>query len=330
MNTRRKLIVALGAGALGAPMACFAQRQAERIKRIGWIDPGTPVSSAIRIKALQQGMHELGHVEGKNVVYDFRLAEGKIDRFPELAAELVSLKPDCIFAVGVDAIRALKQSTNSIPIVMGTIDVDPVKEGLVASMARPGGNITGLTGIGWELAGKRLELLRGIKPKLSRVAFLFDPRSEASFAHLNETKVAAAKLGVKLQLIEVRNPEGLKDAFRIARERRAEAIFILGIGVLIGYRVQIVDLATKARLPAMYSASDFVRDGGLVSYASDVPEQFRRAAIYVDKILKGAKPGELPIEQPTKFQLVVNLKAAKKIGLTIPPNVLARADEVIE
>ena len=329
MITRRELLIALGAGALAAPLGAFAQ-QSGKVARIGWLESGTRDSSSVRIKAFQQRLHELGHIEGKNIVFEFRFAQGKLDLYPALAAELSRLKPDCVLAVGVDAIRALKQSSNTIPIVMGTIDVDPVEQGFAASLSRPGGNITGLTGIGWELAGKRLQLLNEIVPKLSRAAFIFDPRSPANYAHLKETQVAARALRIQLQLVEARDLESLDNAFRIARETSAEALFIPPAGLMNAQRRRIVNHALKARLPAIYANSEWVRDGGLISYGSDIPEQFSRAAIYVDKILKGAKPGELPIEQPTKFELVINLNTAKQIGLTIPPNVLARADKVIE
>jgi len=329
MNNRRKLVIALGANALAAPLGAFAQ-QSGKVARIGWLSSDGPDSSSVRIKAFQQRLHELGHIEGKNIVFEFRFAQGKLDQHPTLAAELVSLKPDCVLAVGVDAIRALKQSTNTIPIVMGTIDADPVEQGFAASLSRPGGNITGFTGIGWELAGKRLELLKEIVPKLSRAAFIFDPRSPASYAHLKETQFAARALRIQLQLLEARDLESLDNAFRSVREKSVEALFIPTGGLMSGQRPRIVNHALKARLPAIYVNSDWVRDGGLISYGSDITEQFRRAAIYVDKILKGAKPGDLPIEQPTKFELVINLNAAKRIGLTIPPNVLARADKVIE
>ena len=287
------------------------------------------MSSPARLKAFLQVLREAGYAEGQNLVVDYRYARGKLEQFPALAAELVALQEECVLAIGVDAILALRKLTSTIPIVMGTIDADPVKEGLVASLARPGGNITGTIGIAWELAGKRLELLKEIAPKTVRVAVIFDPRSPAGQAHLKETESAARTLNMQLQPLEVREPGDLDIAFRAALGARADALFVVAVGMVNGYRPRIVALASKARLPAIYSNLDFVEDGGLISYAPDFIKQFRRAAVYVAKILKGTKPGDLPIEQPTDFELIVNARAAKAIGLTIPKSVLERADRVI-
>jgi putative ABC transport system substrate-binding protein len=317
--------------ALGAtPLAPFAQEAKGRTRRIGWLDPGTPVSSPERLKAFLQVLREAGYAEGQNLVVDYRYARGKLEQFPALAAELVARKAECMLAIGVDAIGALHRLTSTIPIVMGTIDADPVKEGLVASLARPGGNITGMIGIAWELAGKRLELLKEIAPKAVRVAVIFDPRSPAGHAHVKETENAARTLKIQLQLLEVKEPADLEIAFRAARGAHAEALFVVAVGMVNSNRPRIVSLASEARLPAIYSNLDFVSDGGLISYSPNFVEQFRRAAAYVDKILKGAKPGDLPIEQPTNFELIVNTRAAKAIGLTIPKSVLGRANRVIE
>jgi putative ABC transport system substrate-binding protein len=247
-----------------------------------------------------------------------------------LAAELVTLKVDCIVATGVAPTRAAKQATSTIPIVMGNADDDPVRQGLVASLARPGGNVTGFTNIGSDLAGKRLELIKETVPKASRVAILLDPKGPGGMGHVRETEIVAPALGVKLQLVEVRGPEELDNAFQAAVKGRAEALIVVTTGLMGNHRSRIVNLAVKTRLPAMYSNTYFVREGGLMGYAADIPARWRGVAAYVDKVLKGAKPADLPVQQPTKFEFIINLKAAKQIGLTIPPNVLARADKVIK
>ena len=294
------------------------------------MEPGTPASFAARRKTFHEVMRQAGFIEGQNLLVDYRYGHGKLDRFPILAAELVALKPECLVAIGVDAIGALRRSTSTIPIVMGTIDADPVQEGLAASLSRPGGNITGMTGIAWELAGKRLELLREIDPKISSVAVLFDPRSSAGHAHLKETENASRAVNVKLQLLELREPDDIEQAFRAARAARTQGLFVIAVGMLNSHRARIVALANETRLPAIYSNLDFVAEGGMIGYAPNIVDQFRRVATYVEKILKGAKPGELPIVQPTTFELVVNLKTAKAIGTRIPKSILVRADRMIE
>jgi putative ABC transport system substrate-binding protein len=330
MTTRRHLLIAVGTGALAASLQSFAQQQPQKVTRIGWLEPATPGSFPARQKAFHEVMRAAGYFEGQNLVVDYRYARGKLEQFPALAAELVGLKPECVVVTGLDAIRALRQASSTIPIVMGAIDADPVKEGLVASLARPGGNITGMVGIAWELAGKRLELLMEIAPRTARVAVLFDSRTRAGHAHVKEAEVTARRLKLQLQILEVREPADLENAFRAARSNRADALFIVTPGMPNSHRQRIVALANEARLPAIYSNLEFVGEGGLVGYAPNVADQFRRVATYVDKILKGTKPGDLPIEQPTTFELVINAKAAKAIGLTIPESVLARADRVIE
>lgn len=312
-----------------APCATYPQLS-KKIVRLGWLEPGTPALSATRVKAFQDGLRALGRIEGENIVTESRYAAGKLELFPAFAEELVRMKPDCVVAAGVDAIRALTRITATIPIVMGTIDVDPVREGIVASLARPGGNVTGLTGIGWELAAKRLELLKELLPRASRIAVLFDPRSPASLAHVEVTRSAAAKLGVQLQLLEARDPEGIDRAFKMARDARAEAISLISLGLMRSQLPRVVKLALESGLPAIYVSTEFVTGGGLIAYSPDLIDQFRRAAVFVDKILKGAKPADLPIEQPTKFDLVLNMKTAKALGITFPQTILMRAERVIE
>jgi ABC-type uncharacterized transport system substrate-binding protein len=302
-------------------------QQAKKLYRIGYLSPRLGIDS--RAEAFLQGLRELGYHEEKNIAIEWRFAKGKTNLFAEMAAELVRLKVDCVVALGVGAVGALKKSTATIPIVMGNIDADPVDQGFVVSLARPGGNITGLTGIAHDIAGKRLELLKETFPKASRAAILVDP-SPAADAHVKETEVSARKLRMQLQILEVREPADLENAFQAARRERAEVLTVVTTGWFNSHRPRIINLAVNSRLPTMYSTPDYVNEGGLMSYAADPTAQHRRAAYYVDKILKGAKPADLPVEQPTKFELVINLKTAKQIGLTIPPNVLARADRVIK
>jgi len=328
MNRRRKLVAGI-AGLLAAPPLAFAQK-AQEVARIGWLTPGTLESGRANLHAFREGLRALGRVEGKNIVIDYRFAAGKTELFPVLAEQLVRLAPDCILAGGYPTIRALMRLTKTIPIVLGNLDSDPVEEGIIASLARPGGNITGLIGIQWELAGKRLELLREIAPKASRIAVLFDPRTRSGQVHVEKTQAAALKLGMHLQVLEARALDGIERAFKAAREGGAEAISVIHVGVMQGERPRIARLALEARLPAVYSATTFAADGGLMAYAPDTADQYRRAAVFVDKILKGAKPADLPVEQPTKFELVVNMKTAKALGITIPQTILIRADRVIQ
>ena len=269
-------------------------------------------------------------MEGKNIVIEWRYAEGKLDRLPALAAELVRLKVDVIVTAGPAATRAAKEATSTIPIVMAQ-DTDPVGNGFVASLARPGGNITGLSTLAPELSGKRLELLKEIVPKLSRVAVFGTSTSPGNAQVLKEMELAAGAFGVKLQYLDVLDPKDIETAFRAASKGRADAVLMLvraPSSLLTEHRLS--ELAVKSRLPVIYSRPEFVEAGGLMSYGVNITDLDRRAATYVDKILKGAKPADLPVEQPTKFEFIINLKAAKQIGLTIPPNVLARADKVIK
>jgi putative ABC transport system substrate-binding protein len=298
-------------------------QQPKKIHRIGYLSLGLGIQP--REEAFRQGLRELGYVDRQNIVIEWRFAKGKADLLPELAAELVRLKVDVIIASATQAIQAAKQATTTIPIVFPTAG-DPVAYGLVDSLARPGGNITGLTILALDLSGKRLELLKEALPWISRVAVLYDPQLPQS---LKETQTAAQFLGLKVQSLEVRDATDVETAFSAMRRERADSLVTLpppSIGV---QQKRILELSAKSRLPAMHSSRGWVDAGGLMSYGPDVLDNDRRAAIFVDKILKGAKPADLPVEQPTKFELVINLKTAKQIGLTIPPNVLARADRVI-
>ena len=304
-------------------------QQPKKVARIGFL-AGTAASiEKSRIEAFRQGLRELGYVEGKNIVIEWRWAEGKFDRLPDLAAELVRLNVEVIVTGGSTSTRAAKKVTTTVPIVMAQVN-DPVGNGFVASLARPGGNMTGLSTLYPEISGKRLELLKEIVPKLSRVAVFGDSTNPGNAQSLRETELAAAAFGVQLQYLDVPGPKDIETAFRAASKGRADAVLVLGGPVVQSHRTQIVDLAAKSRLPATYNVPEFVEDGGLMSYGVSVNDLYRRAATDVDKILKGAKPADLPVEQPTKFEFVINLKAAKQIGLTIPPNVLARADKVIK
>jgi ABC-type uncharacterized transport system substrate-binding protein len=302
-------------------------QQADKIPRIGFLINSPSVFPG-RTGAFRQGLRELGYVEGKNLVIEWRSTEGKLDRAPTLATELVRLKVDILVSAGPTSTAFLKEATTTIPIVMG-FDTDPVGNGLVASLARPGSNVTGLSVLSPELGGKRLELLKEIIPKLSRIAVVGSSTLPGNAQTFRETELAAEALRVTLLYDDVLSPKDIEAAFQRAFKGRADAVLALGNSVLNAYRAKVADLAVKNRLPAMYYAAEFVEDGGLISYGVDFPDLFRRAATYVDKILKGAKPAELPVEQPTKFELVINLKTAKQIGLIIPPNVLARADKVI-
>ena len=302
-------------------------QQPKKVPRIGYLAASSATDTA-RIDAFRRGLRELGYEEGKNIVIEHRYADGHRDRLPALAAELVRLKVDVIVTTGPTVTRAVKEATVTIPIVM-TSDNDPVGNGFVASLARPGGNVTGLSNLARELSGKRLELLKEIVPRLSRVAVLGTSTSPGNAQNLKEMELAAGALAVKLQYLDVLAPKDIETAFGAVRKGRTEAIHVLDSPVFGPQRTQIVGLAVKSGLPAIYHRSVFVEAGGLMSYGVIFTDMDRRAATYVDKILKGAKPADLPVEQPTKFEFVINLKAAKQIGLTIPPNVLARADQVI-
>jgi putative tryptophan/tyrosine transport system substrate-binding protein len=302
-------------------------QQPGKVYRVGFLSPRSGIDR--QAEAFRQGLAELGFVEGKNTVIEWRFTKGVSGLSPKFADELVRLKVDCILAVGVSLIRAAKEATATIPIVMGTIDADPVEQGLVASLARPGGNITGFTGIAYDTAGKRLEFMKETVPKASHAAMLVAGSEAVVKAHLREAENAARSLKMRIDLLHVQEPKGLEAAFQNARQARADVLTVVGTGLLNSHRPRIVALAANARLPAIYSNVDYVLDGGLMSYTAETLVQFHRAANYVARILNGTNPAELPVQQPTKFEFVVNLKAAKQIALTIPPNVLARADRVI-
>jgi len=283
---------------------------------------------AARSEALGQGLRALGYIEDKNLIIDGGFAEGKVDRLPALVAELVRLKVDVLLSAGAAVTGPAKNATKTIPIVMAQ-DTDPIGNGFVASLAQPGGNITGLSSYSAELNGKRVELLREIVPKLSRLAVIGQSSYPGNSQSLKETKLAAEGLKIQLQYLDVLDPKDIENAFREARKTRAGGALVLQNNVLNSQRKETADLAIKNRLPTIYYAPEFLDSGGLISYAASINDLYRRAATYVDKILKGAKAADLPVEQPTKFEFMINLKAAKQIGLTIPPNVLARADKVI-
>ncbi len=313
-----------------APCSSAEAQQTGKIPRIGVLLPWSPASgvSLSFLKAFREGLHELGYVEGRTFAIEYRYAAGVHERFPELAAELVRLNVDVIVTSAGPPALAAKHATNRLPIVFTQV-VDPVEEGLATSLAQPGGNVTGLSQIGQELAGKRFELLKETFPKISRVAVLQESASRASVPRFKEMHVAAKAMAVQLQSLPVRSSEELESGFRTATTGKAGALVVLQSALINTLRTRIVELAAKSRLPTMFEEGTHVEAGGLMSYGPSFFELQRRAATYVDKILKGAKPADLPVEQPKKFELVINLKTAKLMGLTIPPNVLARADRVV-
>ncbi len=317
-------------GGLFNPVAAEAQ-QAAKVARIGFLS-GCLACGPHLPEAFRQGLRDLRYVDGQNLVIEYRDAEGKLERLPALAAELVALKVDVILAAGEPHALAAKQATRTLPIVF-VFAPDPVTSGLVTSLARPGGNVTGLSALTPELVGKRLELLTQVVPGVSRVAVLWQPGASGERTEkdvLKGAEVAARVLGVRLQFVEARGPADIDGAFLDMTRARAGALTVLSTPMFIIERRRLVDLAAKNRLPALYPTRESVDAGGLMSYGPSLADSFRRAATYVDKILKGAKPGDLPVEQPTKFELVINLKTAKALGLTIPPSLLQRADQVIE
>jgi putative ABC transport system substrate-binding protein len=324
------LVFVLAVGILAVPPAGETQ-QGAAIPRIGFLsassssDPRTPH----HLGAFREGLRELGYVEGQNIAIEYRWAEGKYDRLPGLAAELVSLKVDIIVATALPAIQAAKQATGTIPIVM-TSSLDPVATGFAANLARPGGNITGLSAMAPEIVGKQLELLKELVPKVSRVALLGNPANPGTAPMVRRAQDAARELGIRLQPLEARSPSEIDNAFAAMTRERAGALLVLLDVMFADHRARIADLAAKHRLPAVYGLQDFAEVGGLIVYGSSFVDRFRRAAIFVDKILKGAKPAALPIEQPTRFALTINLRAAKALGLTIPQSLLLRADQVIQ
>ena len=328
---RRAFLGTLTGGLLAAPLAGQAQQPVAKVARIGYLGTNRAANPHLH-EALRQGLRDLGYVEGRNLVIEYRDAEGKVERLPALAPELVALNVDVIVAPGTPQALAAKQATRTIPIVF-TAAIDPVTDGLVTSLARPGGNVTGLATLSSELVGKNLEQLKQAVPGVSRVAILWQPggmgeRTEKDM--LKGVEVTARALGVRPQFVEARGPADFDRAFSEMTRARAGTLTVVGSSMFVSERRRLVDLAAKHRLPAVYAQRAYVDVGGLMSYGPDVADLFRRAATYVDKILKGAKPGDLPVEQPTKFELVINLKTARALGLTIPPALLQRADHVIE
>ena len=328
MNRRDTVVALLALGI--APLVAEGQ-QKTKISRIGFLSPSSSPDSRMQhvLEAFRRGMDELGYVEGRNITIESRWAEGKYDRLPGLAAELVLLKVDVIVASAVPAIRAAKEATSTIPIVMAIV-VDPVATGLVASFARPGGNITGLSNMAPELVGKQLEMLKEVVPTASRVAVLWNPANPGNAPQMRAAEVAARTMGVRLQPVEARNPNDLDSAFAAMTKQRAGALIVLADSMLSEHRTRIADLAAKSRLAAVYGLPEFVEAGGLMAYSANRSDLFRRAAIYVDKILRGAKPADLPVERPNKFEMVINMKTAKALGIKIPQSLLIRADEVIQ
>jgi putative ABC transport system substrate-binding protein len=328
IDSRLPFVVIISLIILAGAFTADAQ-QPTKVPRIGYLTGTSLSANSARTEAFRQGLRELGYVEGEKILIEWRSAEGQADRLPTLAAELVRLKVDIIVTGGPTSNRAAKEATITIPIVMG-FDNDPVGNGFVASLARPSGNITGLSTLAPEIGGKQLELLKEIVPRLSRVAVLGVSSNPGNTQSLRETELAAGALGVKLQYVDVRDRKDIETAFRAASKGRAEAVLVLAGSIFNSHRTQVIELALKSRLSTVYPYQEFVEDGGLMTYSVSITDLFRRAATYVDKILKGTKPADLPVEQPKKFEFIINLKAAKQIGLTIPPSVLARADKVIK
>ena len=328
MRSRRAFITLLG-GALAAwPLAARAQ-QSQKVPRIGVLLPGTAASFALRTKAFIEGLRELGYIDGQTVAIEWEWGQDRVEGLSELAADLVGRNVDVLLTGGTAAAKALKSATGTIPIVMAIIG-DPVAAGLVESLARPGGNATGFSIVAPDLSGKRLELLREIVPDISPVAVMLNPKNPQSQFELKEMQAAAQALGLQLHAVQVSPQDSLEEAFAAMTRASARGLIVLTDPIFFSQRRKIVDLSSRSRLPAMYFFQEFVAEGGLVSYAPSDTDLYRRSATYVHRILSGAKPSELPVEQPTKFDLAINLKAAKALGVEVPPMLLARADEVIE
>jgi putative tryptophan/tyrosine transport system substrate-binding protein len=315
-----------------APVRFADAQQAKKVPLLGYLSSLDPARESTRFEAIRLALRELGYIEGQNIAIEYRYTEGKRDLAPELAAELVRLKVDIIVVAGGDTwIQAAKNATRTIPIVMVGVGIDPVEAGFVESLARPGGNVTGVTNLSRELGGKRLELLKEAVPKVVRVAVLYDPAILGSVLEVKEVlPVAARALGLTVRSWEVRDADGFERVFAALNKDRPDGLYVLGGPRINANEKRIARFALKSRLPSMYYTREAVEAGGLMSYGADQADRYRRVAYYVDRILKGAKPADLPVEQPTKFELVINLKTAKQIGLTIPPNLLARADRVIK
>ena len=325
---RRAFILALGGAAAAWPLKGHAQ-QSQKVPRIGVLLPGTAASFALRTKAFLEGLRELGYIDGQTVAIEWKWGQDRVEGLSELAADLVGRNVDVLLTGGTAAAKALKSATGTIPIVMAIIG-DPVAAGLVESLARPGGNATGFSIVAPDLSGKRLELLKEIVPDISPVAVMLNPKNPQSQFELKEVQAAARALGLHLHAVPVSPQDSLEEAFATMTRASARGLIVLTDPIFFSQRRKIVDLASRSRLPAMYFFQDFVAEGGLVSYAPSDTDLYRRSATYVHRILSGAKPSELPVEQPTKFDLAINLKAAKALGVEIPPLLLARADEVIE
>ena len=320
-------VLMLALGILAAPLVTEAQQG--MVYRIGYVGNSSPSLEPRLLGAFRDGLRNLGYVEGRNIRIEYRWAEGRYERFPDFMAELVRLKVDLIVVAGTPATLAAKQATNTIPIVMAVIG-DALEAGVVPSLARPGGNITGLSTVVPELEGKRLELLKQALPKLSRLAVLANPANPFVDVALKHTQRAAEELRIKLQRVDVRQAEEFGNAFTVIANERPDALVVIADRFMLSHRAQIIAFSTKSRLPGMFPYREFVEEEGLMAYGPSYPDMFRRSATYVDKILKGAKPADLPVEQPNKFELMINLKTAKALGLSIPRSLLLRADEVIE
>jgi len=330
VDRRRFLLTSLAGGlvAVAAPLGAEAQ-SAGRVHRIGFLGNTTPALEANLVGPFREGLRELGYAEGQNIVIEYRWAEGQYERFPALSAELLTQRVEVIVTAGTPAALAVKKATTSVPLVMVAVG-DPVVTGLVVSLARPGGNITGLTSTAEETEGKRLELLREVIPQLSHVAVFWNPENPILLAQLKEIRAAAQIFGMKVQVLEARTPGELEKTFKAIVRERPGALLVMGDRLFLHNRQRIIDFATKQRLPVVPVHPELVEAGGLMSFGASYPGMHRRAAYFVDRILKGAKAADLPVERPTKFELVINLKTAKALGLTIPPSLLLRADQVIE
>jgi putative tryptophan/tyrosine transport system substrate-binding protein len=324
---KRRIGICLLTSVLLTTVSFADAQQRKKVARVGYLG-NTASGEAVSMQPLHERLRELGYTEGQDITIEHRYWEGQVERLPELATELVRLNCDVIVTSGTEAAQAAKNTIKTVPVVMA-FGGDALRRGIVADLARPGGNITGLTSVGTELEGKRLELLKEIVPKLSRVAFLWSPTNPGVDFQVKEIETMARSIRLELQSIEVKGPDDFDAAFRLATNKRAGALLVSGGGFFAFHQKRILELGAKSRLPAMYNNTRYVEAGGLMTYAYDRPYQFRRAAEYVDKILKGAKPADLPVERPKKFELVINLKTAKEIGLTIPQSLLYRADKVI-
>jgi len=327
---KRKITVVALCSILFALCLPAQAQEPKKVPRIGYLLAGDATIESARSEAIRLALRERGYIEGQNIATDYRYAEGKPDRYPELAVELVRLKVDIILAGGAGPIRAAKNATKTIPIVMWGLGADPVEAGLIESLARPGGNVTGITNLTTELGGKRLELFKEAVPKLARVALLYDPAISGSVFQVKEVLPTAARaLRLTIQPWEIRGTDDFDRVFAAVGKERPDGLYVAGGGLMNANAKRIVGFGLKNRLPSMYGNKEAVDAGGLMSYGADIADSYRRVAYFVDRILRGAKPADLPVEQPTKFEFVINLKTANQIGLTIPPNVLARADRVI-